>query len=378
MKNFALIISLILFINTNAQIDNIAEKLGFEKDAKLLIIHGDDIGVSHSVNIASFDGYKNNAINSGSAMIPSPWIKEVAEFHRENPKYDIGLHLTLTAEWKNYKWNGVSSSNQISSLLNEDYEFYDNTSDVNINANPEEVRRELQAQIDFSRQIGLNPTHIDTHMGALAVNKKLWRVYIEVGHKNKLVSMVTKSRALNLFDDDFPMPNYIVPVNDIYMLYPGADRTFLESAFGEDLANTAIVEDIYKYEDKLIVDDYAHHPTEIKSIFNTIDSNNKDKPKAVIFQPHLFTRTRDLMDDFAKALSYFQEVYLLDIYPAREKPINGVTSEALLNKIDVSKKEIIKKVQINDVINYTNCKIIAILGAGDLTENLNKKIFTNE
>ena len=80
------------------------EKLGFEKDARLLIIHGDDIGVSHSVNIASFDGYKNNAINSGSAMIPSPWIKEVAEFHKENPNYDIGLHLTLTAEWKNYKW----------------------------------------------------------------------------------------------------------------------------------------------------------------------------------------------------------------------------------------------------------------------------------
>ena len=97
MKNFALIISLILFINTNAQIDNVAEKLGFEKDARLLIIHGDDIGVSHSVNIASFDGFKNNAINSGSAMIPSPWIKEVAEFHKENPKYDIGLYVAPRA-----------------------------------------------------------------------------------------------------------------------------------------------------------------------------------------------------------------------------------------------------------------------------------------
>lgn len=76
---------MILFINTNAKIDNIAEKIGFEKDARLLIIHGDDIGLSHSVNIASFDGYKNNAINSGSAMIPSPWIKEVDEFHKKNP-----------------------------------------------------------------------------------------------------------------------------------------------------------------------------------------------------------------------------------------------------------------------------------------------------
>ena len=201
MRNFALLISLIFSLNVSCQIDNIAEKLGYNRDAKLLIIHGDDIGVSHSVNIASFDGYKNNAINSGSAMIPSPWIKEVAAFHKKNPNYDIGLHLTLTAEWKNYKWDGVSSSNEITSLLNTDFEFYDNTSDVNKNADPEEVRKELQAQIDFSRQIGLNPTHIDTHMGALAVNKKLWRVYIEVGHKNKLVSMVTKTRALNLFDD---------------------------------------------------------------------------------------------------------------------------------------------------------------------------------
>ncbi|MEC8611996.1 MAG: hypothetical protein VXX93_03380 [Bacteroidota bacterium] len=84
------------------------------------------------------------------------------------------------------------------------------------------------------------------------------------------------------------------------------------------------------------------------------------------------------MDDFAKVLSNFQEVYLLEIYPAREKPINSISSKVLLNKIDASKKEIIKKVDINNVINMTNCKTIALLGAGDLTVNLNKKIFTNE
>ena len=279
MRNFALLISLIFSLSVSCQIDNIAEKLGYNRDAKLLIIHGDDIGVSHSVNIASFDGYKNNAINSGSAMIPSPWIKEVAAFHKKNPNYDIGLHLTLTAEWKNYKWDGVSSSNEITSLLNTDFEFYDNTSDVNKNADPEEVRKELQAQIDFSRQIGLNPTHIDTHMGALAVNKKLWRVYIEVGHKNKLVSMVTKTRALNLFDDEFPMPDYIVPVNDIYMLYPGADRTFLEESFGEDLVSSVIVEDIYKYDDW-----YELYSNKIKSL----------KPGLNVFLLHLGYNNEEL------------------------------------------------------------------------------------
>ena len=249
MKHFLLIISIISFLSGNSQINNIAEKLGYDKDAKLLIIHGDDIGVSHSVNIASFEGFKNDAITSGSIMIPSPWVKEVAEFHKDNPTYDLGLHLTLTAEWKNYKWNGVMSSNEISSLLNEENEFYDNTMDVALNADPEEVRKEIQAQIDYSKLIGLNPTHIDTHMGSLAVNNDLWKVYIEVGHKNKLVSMVTKTRSLNLFDEGFPMPEYIVPVNDIYMLYPGADREFLEAAVGENIANTLMVNDIYKYDD---------------------------------------------------------------------------------------------------------------------------------
>ena len=251
MKYLILFLSIFYSININSQINNIAERLGYDKNAKLLIIHADDIGIAHSINIASFDAYKNNAINSGAAMIPSPWIKEVAEFHKKYPEYDLGIHLTLTAEWKNYKWRGISSSNEIPSLLNEYNEFYDNTSDVNINANPEEVRKELQAQIDYARSLGIDPTHIDSHMGAVAVNKDLWRVFIEVGHQNKLVSMAWKSRVQDLFSKDFPVPDYIVPVNDIYMLYPEADRSFIENAAGENIASTLIVNDIYKYEDWL-------------------------------------------------------------------------------------------------------------------------------
>ena len=136
--------------------------------------------------------------------------------------------------------------------------------------------------------------------------------------------------------------------------------------------------DIYNYGDKIIIDDYAHHPTEIETVLDSIDSNFKNNSKAVIFQPHLYSRTRDFMDNFAKVLSNFHEVYLLDIYPAREKPINGISSEVLLNKIDSLKKEIIKKDDINHIIDKSNCKIISILGAGDLTSNLNKKVFTNE
>ena len=136
--------------------------------------------------------------------------------------------------------------------------------------------------------------------------------------------------------------------------------------------------EVYTIDDKIIIDDYAHHPTEIESVYDTIITNYKNKSKAVIFQPHLFSRTRDFMDDFALVLSKFDEVYLLDIYPAREKPIDGVNSQLLLKKINSSKKEMISKDSINDIIINSNTDVISILGAGNLTENLNKEIFTNE
>jgi UDP-N-acetylmuramate--alanine ligase len=136
--------------------------------------------------------------------------------------------------------------------------------------------------------------------------------------------------------------------------------------------------EIYKIDDKIVIDDYAHHPIEIESVLNTINSNYKNKSTSVIFQPHLFSRTRDFMEDFATILSKFDEVYLLDIYPAREKPIDGVNSQVLLEKISSSKKEIINKELINDIIINSKSEVISILGAGNITENLNKKIFANE
>lgn len=134
----------------------------------------------------------------------------------------------------------------------------------------------------------------------------------------------------------------------------------------------------YTIDEKIVIDDYAHHPTEIESVFNTINDFYKNKSTAVIFQPHLFSRTRDFMEDFAIVLSKFDEVYLLDIYPAREKPIEGINSKVLLEKISSSKKEIIHKESINDIIISSSSEVISILGAGNITENLNKEIFANE
>ena len=135
--------------------------------------------------------------------------------------------------------------------------------------------------------------------------------------------------------------------------------------------------DIYKLDNKVIIDDYAHHPTEIESVLNTIQTNYKNKSKAVIFQPHLFSRTRDFMDEFALVLSKFDEVYLLDIYPAREESIIGVSSKILLEKINCSKKQLIDSKSIDNIVLNSKIEVISILGAGNISENLNKEIFQN-
>ena len=106
----------LLFISSTllAQTRTIAERLGYSADAKLLILHGDDLGVAHSVNVASLDALGRGDITSASIMMPTPWVTEVADYARTHPNADLGLHLTLTAEWETYKWGSVASKDRSS------------------------------------------------------------------------------------------------------------------------------------------------------------------------------------------------------------------------------------------------------------------------
>jgi chitin disaccharide deacetylase len=146
--------------------EGLAEKLGFSKDDKLLIIHADDIGLSNSVNKASFKALKNGYVSSGSIMMPCDYISDVGQFAIENPSIDLGLHLTVTSEWRDYKWNGVLQPNKTPSLINKKGELFKNKKKFVLNADPLELKSELQAQVDLSKSIGIKPTHIDSHEGA--------------------------------------------------------------------------------------------------------------------------------------------------------------------------------------------------------------------
>lgn len=121
----------------------------------------------------------------------------------------------------------------------------------------------------------------------------------------------------------------------------------------------------------VLIDDYAHHPTEINAVFQAVAEMYPDQQKLVVFQPHLFSRTRDFMDDFAQALAQFDTVALLDIYPARELPIEGVTAKKLCKKIKSLKNDsnvvsVIKKEEIGAFIEEMQTRIVLMLGAGDI------------
>ena len=121
-----------------------------------------------------------------------------------------------------------------------------------------------------------------------------------------------------------------------------------------------------KTNDFVLIDDYAHHPTEINAVENSIREMYPNEKVLVVFQPHLFSRTRDFIDDFATALSKFNEILLLDIYPARELPITGVDSEWLFNKIKNKHKKLTQKINLVKDIKNSSAKVVLMIGAGDI------------
>lgn len=121
-----------------------------------------------------------------------------------------------------------------------------------------------------------------------------------------------------------------------------------------------------KEKDFAFIDDYAHHPTEINAVHQAIREMHPGEKITVIFQPHLFSRTRDFADDFAKSLSQFDMIILLEIYPAREEPIEGITSEWLLKKIENPHKKLISKSSLIEEVKDCKTGVLVALGAGDI------------
>jgi predicted glycoside hydrolase/deacetylase ChbG (UPF0249 family) len=185
MKLSSLLLPL-LVSTLQAQTRTIAERLGHPAGAKLVILHADDLGVAHSVNAASLDALDKGVISSASVMVPTPWVTEVAAYARAHPNADLGLHLTLTSEWLTYRWGSVASSDKVPTLLDPAGTFPSDVPPVAARASPVEVERELRAQIERALALGIRPTHVDSHMGALFSTPELFAVYVKVAREYRL------------------------------------------------------------------------------------------------------------------------------------------------------------------------------------------------
>jgi len=175
------------------QEQTIAEKLGYDKNAKLLIIHADDLGVSHSENKASMLAMEQGSVSSGSIMVPCPWFPEIAAYARKHKDtIDLGLHLTLTSEWRDYKWGSVASSGEVKSLLNAEGYFYATTDSLLMHVKPAEAERELRSQIEKALKSGIDVTHLDAHMGAVLSSKELVDIYRKLGREYQIPVLLPK------------------------------------------------------------------------------------------------------------------------------------------------------------------------------------------
>jgi hypothetical protein len=187
-RSLAVAITFLLFslVNASAQTKTIAERLGYPPDSKLLIIHADDLAVAHSEDAASFDALDKHAITSASIMIPCPWLNEVAAYAKAHPDADLGLHLTLTSEWKTYRWGPVESKDKVPSLIDPTGYLWPDTPAAVHNLKADEAEREVRAQVERAIAMGIHPTHLDSHMATLFSRPDLFAVYVKVAREYKL------------------------------------------------------------------------------------------------------------------------------------------------------------------------------------------------
>jgi chitin disaccharide deacetylase len=167
-----------------------AEKLGFPEGRKVIIFHADDMGMADEANEATFFLLENNFIQSAAAMAPCPAYEDAINWAIDNPLTDVGIHLTLTSEWRTHRWSTVADPADVPGLSDPDGYMWKSVQEVVMNATPEEVERELRAQIEKTLAMGYRPDHMDTHMGTVYGSNEFTEVYLRLAEEYSIPAMV--------------------------------------------------------------------------------------------------------------------------------------------------------------------------------------------
>lgn len=196
-KIFFLFLTASLFcVGVFSQTDSTyAEKLGYPRGTKLLILHVDDVGMSFDSNEGAINAITKGVASSLSIMMPCPWVPAFVQYMKAHPGLDAGLHLTLTSEWKGYRWGPLSGKNTTPGLVDAEGALWPDVNDVVQHASGDEVEKEIKAQLERARAMGFEPTHFDTHMGTLLATPEFTQRYIKLGIDNQIPVMLPAGHA---------------------------------------------------------------------------------------------------------------------------------------------------------------------------------------
>lgn len=238
---------------------SLAERLGFSPTATILIVNGDDVGVSHAANQASIASLERGLMTSATIMVPAPWFPEIAAYARAHPAADFGLHLVHTSEWKGVKWGPVAGAGAVPGLVDPLGYLWPDVQRVYDNATPEQAAIEARAQIRRALAAGIDVTHLDSHMGTLQYSDPYFQVYralakefdlpLRMGSQETLQAFGGGHQRAQLDADGVVYPDYLIhggrqkgePVEAYWRrmlggLKPGVTELYIHAALpGEEM-----------------------------------------------------------------------------------------------------------------------------------------------
>lgn len=168
------------------------EKLGYPSDKIVLMLHADDVGMCYEANEAAKNYLTAGHIQSAAMMVPCPWFNEIANWYKENPDYDMGLHLAMNSEWKWYRWGPVAGQDNVPGMCDKDGYLWRGVLQTATHASGDEIETEIRAQLERALSRGIQPSHIDTHMGTLYARIDYTRAYLKVAEEYRIPAMVVE------------------------------------------------------------------------------------------------------------------------------------------------------------------------------------------
>lgn len=189
MKNVLFLLAIPICFSAKCQDSTYAERLGFPKNARVIILHMDDAGMSLSSNRGIEKVFEKGVANSTSVMMPCPWVPQIVRYLQSHPATDAGLHLTLNAEWKDYRWVPLAGTATVPGLTDSTGCLWRDVPDVVKHASAEEVDKEIRAQLTRAERTGFHPTHLDSHMGTLFASPSFLQKYIALGIEKQIPIM---------------------------------------------------------------------------------------------------------------------------------------------------------------------------------------------